>query len=313
MAKGASGKVQPSTTNTTATVGLNPEAAPYYKDVLTAGQKAFQTGTSQTAGDILAGPTANQQTAVGQLATLAGSLGAGAAPLNQIAAQATGNAGALSGYGGSVLAGDYLSAESNPYLQGAMSAAERPIWEQLDRRTLPGLSDKDMMEGAYGGARGELARGQAIGDAAEAASAARMQIALGNYQNERTIQNNAGDIFSQAGTLGQTAQNIYGGANDLSLQGVNTLGLAGDQEQQWAQALLDAQNKTAMPFDVIQQYLNLLKGGGQTTNQTAVTTPGAQPGSSAGDAYSNAASLGTSLTALQAPSIFRTSPQGYMY
>lgn len=313
MAKGGSGKVQPSTTNTTATVGLNPEAAPYYKDVLSAGQAAFNAGINQKPSDILAAPNTNQTTAVQQLATLAPTLAQGAAPLNQVANTATGNAGALSGYGNKVLAGDFLSAESNPYLQGAMSAAERPIWEQLDRRTLPGLADKDMMEGAYGGARGELARGQAIGDAAAAAADARMQIALGNYQNERTAQNNVGQVFGQAAGLGQTAQNIYGGANELATTGVNTLGLAGDQEQQWAQQLLDAQNKTAMPFDIISQYLNLLKGGGQTTKQNVVTTPGAQPGSSAGDAYSNAASLGTSLTALQAPSIFRTSPQGYMY
>jgi len=185
MAKNASPKVQPSTTTTT--TGLNPQAQPYYDDVLKAGEKAFGVGTTQTAADVLAPVNATQTTALGDLKTLAPTLSAGAAPLAGLAGGTVANAGALTDYGNSVLQGDYL--HSNPTLMGAIDAKNRSIMEDLQRRVLPGLADKDMMEGAFGGTRGELAKGQAIGDAYQAMADQSAGIIYGDYSAERQNPN----------------------------------------------------------------------------------------------------------------------------
>jgi hypothetical protein len=97
--------------------------------------------------------------------------------------------------------GDYLNPESNPNLRGAMDAAVNPIQLRLQRQIMPGISDRAVQQGAYGGSRQGVAEGVAAGEFAREALDATNRIAYDNYARERQIQQQSAPMLAQAGEL----------------------------------------------------------------------------------------------------------------
>lgn len=92
--------------------------------------------------------------------------------------------------------GMYLDPATNPTLTGMVDASMRPITEQLTRQILPGIDQNAIMDNAFGGDRVALARGQAVGDWAEASGDIASKIYYDNYNRERQIQLMAPELFA---------------------------------------------------------------------------------------------------------------------
>lgn len=105
---------------------------------------------------------------------------------------------------GFTASGGYLGV--NPFLQGAIESATRPITQQFTEQTLPGISSQFSAAGRFGSG----AQARAIGQAQEATSRAIGDVgatmAAQNLARERALQESA--IARQA-TLGSMAPQFY--------------------------------------------------------------------------------------------------------
>lgn len=166
-----------------------------------------------------------------------------------------------------VLSGQYLSA-GNPYLQGAIESATRPITDAFTSSVMPGIDSNfssagrygsGMQQGAYNDANNTLAR--QIGDVSS-------QMAYANYGNERSNMMNA---MQQAPAF---AQNDY---KDIAM-----MGLAGEGYDKYNQSLIDA-DKARYDYGAnkdmswLQNYVGLLGGSPPPSTTTTNKTPAQSP------------------------------------
>lgn len=220
--------------------------------------RVYQQG--QTAlGQMPKGPNATQLTAMDWLKGAAPGLSAGSAELRNL--------------GVATARGDYLDPASNPWIKGAVEAAQRPLREQLDQNILQ-IGDAAQQSGAYGGDRERLLRGQALGDFNRSALDVANQTYFQNYNNERQLQQNAPALLAAANSLGLAPGQL--------------LGTLGDQEFSWA---------SDMPWNGLDKMASLLSLGAQYgTTKTVGEVPkqggglsgalqGAAGGASAGSAF----------------------------
>lgn len=243
------GKKQQTTTSTSETKPWQPMATEL--------QSLWQQG-NQALGAMPTGPNATQLEAMDWLKGVAPQLGQGASDLRNLGiAQAR---------------GDFLDPASNPFITGAVEAAQRPLRDQLDQNILQ-IGDAAQLAGAYGGDRERLLRGQALGDFNQSALDIATQTYAQNYANERQLQQNAG--------------NLIGIADALSMAPGQLLGALGDQEYSWA---------LEMPWAGLDRMAALLQlGQGYGTSKGTQTGPaqstgggifsGALGGASAGSAF----------------------------
>ena len=124
-----------------------------------------------------------------------------------------------------MIRGDFLNAESNPYLQSAIQAATQPISQQFARYVLPGISSQAQMQGAYGGSRHGVAQGVAGGELMQQISNTSSLMSAQNLDRERQLQMQAPGLYAQADQLGRAE-------GDLRMQ-------AGTWRQQERQRELD--------------------------------------------------------------------------
>lgn len=110
-------------------------------------------------------------------------------------------ADAVRGLATDQLSGKYLDAGSNPYLQSAISAAIDPLQHALMTKTLPGITDQSIAQGAYGGTRNSVANTLAINDFNTQAGDIAARMAGENYTNERAIQQGSAGLLGQADAL----------------------------------------------------------------------------------------------------------------
>jgi len=239
------------------------------------------------------------------------------------------------------VSGKYLTADSNPYIRGAVNAAQydtfRNFWEQAN----PAIKNGALANGTYGGDRTDLIISRAMEGALAQAGRDAQGIYFQNYGQERDRMMQAPQLYGQANQLSKDA--IWGtqagldtrlralglgdtaldrtreglaigdtglerlmqglGAGDMGLQrydtatqrdmqGIETLdranrtglegwqimGQAGDQEQQWDQAALDAElqrwgiNRDAA-WDPLMRMLSVLTGGGYSSQTQTSSTP----------------------------------------
>lgn len=352
----------PKNTSTTQKVEPWDAAKPYYESLYGAAQQAFQnTNRAPYTGQLYAGPTSDQQQALQMFRDTAGSgqyqrAGDVAAGLGQQAAsgallnnqqlfnalpqsfmqqiQAPGavqqvqpitnpNASRLEN---DILGGQFLSHETNPYLEGAVQAATRGQQNNLMRNILPQLQDQSILQGAYGGAGNGTMNALAIGDFSRYALDAANSVYNNNYMNERQLMQQAmgssldrsqqaalqaQGLTSQqdmqaraleaarnsqmAGLAGQNymterqnqldAPMMMAQAADLNLLPAQLLDRAGQQQQSWNQAALDADlqryniNQSA-PWAGLGEWAQILNGGGfQSAGQTGSTRMGSSPAS----------------------------------
>lgn len=118
------------------------------------------------------------------------------------------------------LRGDFLYGASNPYLKSAVENAQRQARDQFDRTILPELKQTAAGEGAYGGSREALIRGQAYGDLGKSFGDLATQAYVGNYEAERQRQT----AFQQMQLQGLDSERSRAAQMDATL-----LGLTGDE------------------------------------------------------------------------------------
>lgn len=86
---------------------------------------------------------------------------------------------------------NFLSPDSNPYLQQVADYATDPIFNRLQRDILPQSRLNDTMGGGPGGSAGAIERGLATGEASRAAMGTRANIFSNAYQQGIGQQQNA--------------------------------------------------------------------------------------------------------------------------
>jgi hypothetical protein len=221
------------------------EAKPYYIDLYEKASDALKATNKQVyGGDLWTGPNATQKEAVNKLK--GNQWDTGADETRQL--------------GLDTVSGKYLTAESNPYLKGAVDTALSDVSNKYTREVLPGLGSAAIQGGAYGGGRQGVVNSLAAGEFSREANEAATNIYATNYENERNRQMQAPSLFGQANSLEQ----------DM----IKGLAGAGQQEQDWAnqQNMEDYQKwqmAQAAPWAGIPEMLSVLSGGGfQSTAST---------------------------------------------
>lgn len=260
--------------NTSTTTKAEPwdAAKPYYEDLYRRATTALDATNNQPyTGQLNAGPTADQTKALDLFRSVAGNItppqwqtAVGAAPTNQLAMD--------------TIQGKYLSPDSNPFIKAAVEASTRPVEQRLMRYILPQIEDQSIAQGAFGGAGNGTARALAVSDFTQQATDIGSRMYDANYQRERQNQMAAPSLFAQAqGLQDQMDASVMGrwnAGNQAALLPAQLLDLAGQQQQGWNQAALDAELQRyninqAAPWAGLGELGQILNGGGfQSVGQT---------------------------------------------
>lgn len=161
------------------------------------------------AGQLYAGPTATM--AAAQDLSLARAGGATSSGLSGLQlAQGT-------------LSGQYLNAETNPYLQSYTQAATRPLTQNLTENVLPSIGANALASGGYGGSRQGIAEGLATARTQQQIGDVSTNIAMNAYEAERGRQLQAIDLAKGAMGLSMLEPDIQyaiGAQQQASNQGL---------------------------------------------------------------------------------------------
>lgn len=156
---------------------------------------------------------------------------------------------------------------NNPFLQGAASAAIKPIYDNLTERVLPALRTGAVQGGTAGGSRQALAEGIATRDASTAAANATTSMFGNAWQAQ---QGNRLGLLSAAPTV----QGVQAAPGQV-LQSVGQS--ATDYAQKQADAEVQRQQFDAsLPYNKLTEYINAVgrSYGGQGTSEVqAPQTP----------------------------------------
>lgn len=99
--------------------------------------------------------------------------------------------------GASSARGDWLNAEANPYLMGAMETALKPITRSYAESIFPQLTSNAVLNGAYGGDADLIERQKAARSFGETAADTLAKIGYQNYATERQNQFQAPNLIQQ--------------------------------------------------------------------------------------------------------------------
>lgn len=163
---------------------------------------------------------------------------------------------------------DAMFAESNPYLQSAMTAATRPMEEQFANSggALQATRQGAIQSGGYGGSRQGIAEGLATKGLNDKVMDVRATMANQNYQTASTNAQNA--VKNQAMlTL-------------LSQQPAQTIGQIGSAQDAQAQQMENynanaAQYAKTAQWEPLQNLANIIYGGSNGTTTATGTGPAA--------------------------------------
>jgi hypothetical protein len=172
---------------------------------------------------------------------------------------------------GATASGAFLS--GNPYQQQMIQAATRPIMQQFEEQTLPGIASGFSGAGRYGSGAMERALGRATESTARAIGDVSTNIAFQDYGAERGRQQQA--ILGQITAAGQ-APAIYGQqflpSQQLAQIGAAREAIAGLPLQEQMQRFQFAQQA---PAQQLQSFLSSVYGTPMARSQYA-PTPEAQ-------------------------------------
>jgi hypothetical protein len=172
---------------------------------------------------------------------------------------------------GATASGAFLS--GNPYQQQMIQAATRPIMQQFEEQTLPGIASGFSGAGRYGSGAMERALGRATESTARAIGDVSTNIAFQDYGAERGRQQQA--ILGQITAAGQ-APAIYGQqflpSQQLAQLGAAREAIAGLPLQEQMQRFQFAQQA---PAQQLQSFLSSVYGTPMARSQYA-PTPEAQ-------------------------------------
>lgn len=193
--------------------------------------------------------------------------------------------GALDGSLAQTLNGEFMD-PNNPLIQNYLSAATRPVEENLMRNQLPQMDSAAIASGAYGGNANAVQRGQAIGDTNQAIADTRANYLYQNQQAERSRQQEAGlNERNLAGANYQQRQNLL--QQDRGLQAQTLM-------QQFAQNSQNVFNNAGME----QQRNQMLAGLGESGLNRGLTSAGMMPSffQAAQMPYQNMSQIGDQFT-----------------
>lgn len=163
---------------------------------------------------------------------------------------------------------DALYAESNPYLQSAMTAATRPMEEAFVNSggALQGIRQGAIQAGGYGGSRQGIAEGLATKGLNDKVMDVRSTMAYNGYKDGLDQQ--------QAAIKNQAMLSL------LSQQPAQTVGAVGAQQDAQAQQQENynanaAQYSKTAQWEPIQNLANVIYGGSNGTTTATGTAPAA--------------------------------------
>lgn len=240
---GKGGGNQQTTTNTDP---WGPQQ-PYLKELMSEAQKLYKSpGPQLYSGQFTAGLNPNEREAQGSLLNFARSFAPGVIRQTQDTQR--------------FLTTDALNPETNKYLRSAVTAATRPIGENLAEYILPNIRGGALASGMYGSSRQGIAEGLA---------GARASREVGDVSSR--MYSDAYDSGLRAAT---TAQALAPQLMEMGLAPSRAIDAVGQQNRSLEQALIDEQIQRYMygqylPYQQLAQYQNLIQGnyGAVATNQ----------------------------------------------
>lgn len=184
----------------------------------------------------------------------------------------------------------------NPNIKGAITAAQRPLYDQLLEQVLPGIRDTAVTQG-YGGSRQGVAEGLAAGRTQRAAGDVASKIVQDVYGANL---NAAGQRYGQNINALMAAAGILPTLQTGAIQpGLTTSNVGDVQQAQLASQLQEAAqnfnwdvNKTGSLAQA-QEIMNLISGFPGSSNITTANTPKGSPFSSALGGAAAGATLGS--------------------
>jgi hypothetical protein len=148
--------------------------------------------------------------------------------------------------------GDFLRAESNPYLVGQIGASLRPITEQFANQTTQDFNSQAINSGAFKGSSSrDLAYNQLAGNFGQQLLDTGTGIAFDNYQRERQLQQGSGQLIDQGALLNQLTPEM------LAQVGLGQRELA---QRPLDEALLQYQESINAPFRQLFPLASILQG-----------------------------------------------------
>lgn len=210
------------------------EQTPYLKDLYSQAQTLTnQQAPQYYSGNLVAGMTPEQQTGR-QMAT--GFAQGGAQDVYNQASGAW---------------GDALTADptGNPYFQGAVTAATRPVMQQLTEQMLPSIQSEAIGAGQMGSSRQGIAEGIAMRGAMDQ---------IGDITSQMGNQAYMAGLDSRMNALGMAPQ-----IQNLGFAPADAMRQIGAEEQALQQAQIDADKERYMynqqsPYTQLQQYAQVL-------------------------------------------------------
>jgi len=198
--------------------------------------------------------------------------------------------------------GGFLGA--NPFLQGAIASATRPVMQQFQEQTLPGIQSAFSAAGRYGSG----AQTRAIGQAQEAASRAIGDISASmtaqDYARERALMQQS---IGQQAVLGQMAPSFFSQqflpSEQLAQIGASREAIAAKPLQEEISRFQFGQQ---LPYSQLQSYLSAVYGNPMSGSQVPPQAPAQvnRLGTSLGGAALGAGlgqAIGGSLGGISAP------------
>jgi hypothetical protein len=243
----------------TGTSSIDPTLRPYLELGLRGAEQLFlQQQPSLFPGQMFVSPSEQTQAALNMQEDLAL-----AQPTTLQAAQESFMRG-LGGIGATA-GGAFLM--GSPYRQQVIESATRPLVQQFEQTTLPGISSQFSAAGRYGSGAMERAVGTATEATGRAIGDIASNIAYQDYANERQRQQQALGLQLQGATL---APQIYG-QQFLPSQQLAQVGAA--REAIAAQPLQEAiqryQFEQQVPYQQLQGFLSSVYGTPMASSQYA--------------------------------------------
>jgi hypothetical protein len=149
-------------------------------------------------------------------------------------------------------AGDFLRAESNPYLQSAIQAAITPQLQAYERVFAPQLASQGIQSGAFKGSSARQFADQALyQDIATNIQNTASSMAFENLARERELQQQAPQLIDAAARLQQLHPELLGQVGG---------GIRGIEQQAIDEQLLRMQEQIEAPFRPLYPLASMLQG-----------------------------------------------------
>ncbi len=170
-----------------------------------------------------------------------------------VARQLQGIGNPLLNLGNFTAQGGFLTPESNPFLGANIEAAIRPIAQQFENSILPNFQSNAIQSGAFSGSSArDLAFNQLASGFGQQVLDTGTNIAFENFQRERQLQQNAGNLLDQGSLLNQLTPEL------LAQVGLGQRELA---QRPLDEALLQFQEGINAPFRPLFPLASIIQGG----------------------------------------------------